>query len=293
MIPLGRTRSEPPSGRSGHGGRGRAAHHHAGCRRPPPARVGQAGRGRAVRQPGVLDRMVYRSVEPFAALAAAAAVTTRVRLVTMVVIGPLRNTVPGQAGRLPRPAVGRPAHLGLAIGARPTTTRRSGSTRPAAAGAWASSWPSCARSGRRPRSARAGPAGRPAAAGRGCPGRRSPAWPAAPTAMSTAAARRGRSPGPPPGRGRPGGTWSGRAGPSCGARATSPSATTTPAAPTCATTTPSPAPSPRRSPPATSPAAVPSRTSSAATRTPAATTWSCCPPSPTRPSSTAWPTCSP
>ncbi len=42
---------------------------------------------------GVLDRMVYPSVEPFAALAAAAAVTTRARLVTMVVIGPLRNTV--------------------------------------------------------------------------------------------------------------------------------------------------------------------------------------------------------
>src|SRR5919108_1894145 len=42
---------------------------------------------------GVLDRVVYRSVEPFLALSAAAAVTGRVRLVTMVVIGPLRNTV--------------------------------------------------------------------------------------------------------------------------------------------------------------------------------------------------------
>src|SRR5688500_19778229 len=41
---------------------------------------------------GVLDRVVYPSVEPFAALAAAAAVMTRPRLVTMVVIGPLRNT---------------------------------------------------------------------------------------------------------------------------------------------------------------------------------------------------------
>ena len=42
---------------------------------------------------GVLDRMVYRSVEPFGALSAAAAVPSRVRLVTMVGIGPLRHPV--------------------------------------------------------------------------------------------------------------------------------------------------------------------------------------------------------
>src|SRR4029453_14024674 len=59
---------------------------------------------------GVLDRMVYPSVEPFAALSAAAAVTTRARLVTMVVIGPLRNTalLAKQAASLALPSAGAP-----------------------------------------------------------------------------------------------------------------------------------------------------------------------------------------
>jgi len=68
---------------------------------------------------GVLDRMVYPSVEPLVALSAAAAVTARARLVTMVVVGPLRNTVllAKQAASLDLLSRGR-LTLGLAIGAR-------------------------------------------------------------------------------------------------------------------------------------------------------------------------------
>ncbi|HEX6337774.1 MAG TPA: LLM class flavin-dependent oxidoreductase [Jiangellaceae bacterium] len=69
----------------------------------------------------VLDRLVYDAVEPFAALSAAAALTERVRLATMIAIGPLRNaallaklaasvgTLAGGASRLT---------LGLGVGAR-------------------------------------------------------------------------------------------------------------------------------------------------------------------------------
>ena len=41
---------------------------------------------------GVLDRLVYDGFDVLAAVAAAAAVTERVRLVTMVAVAPLRNT---------------------------------------------------------------------------------------------------------------------------------------------------------------------------------------------------------
>jgi alkanesulfonate monooxygenase SsuD/methylene tetrahydromethanopterin reductase-like flavin-dependent oxidoreductase (luciferase family) len=68
---------------------------------------------------GVLDRVVYDSYEPFAALAAAAAVTSRVRLATMVAIGPLRATalLAKQAASVHGLSGGR-LTLGLAVGAR-------------------------------------------------------------------------------------------------------------------------------------------------------------------------------
>jgi alkanesulfonate monooxygenase SsuD/methylene tetrahydromethanopterin reductase-like flavin-dependent oxidoreductase (luciferase family) len=67
----------------------------------------------------VLDRVVYDSLEPFAALAAAAAVTARVRLATMIAIGPLRATalLVKQAASV-HALSGRRLTLGLAVGAR-------------------------------------------------------------------------------------------------------------------------------------------------------------------------------
>jgi alkanesulfonate monooxygenase SsuD/methylene tetrahydromethanopterin reductase-like flavin-dependent oxidoreductase (luciferase family) len=67
----------------------------------------------------VLDRLVYDSIEPFAALAAAAAVTDRIRLATMIAIGPLRSAalLAKQAESLHTLSHGR-FTLGLAVGAR-------------------------------------------------------------------------------------------------------------------------------------------------------------------------------
>ena len=68
---------------------------------------------------GVLDRVLYDSYDPFVALASAAAVTERVRLVTMVAIGPLRPTalLAKQAAALDQLSDGR-FTLGLGLGAR-------------------------------------------------------------------------------------------------------------------------------------------------------------------------------
>jgi alkanesulfonate monooxygenase SsuD/methylene tetrahydromethanopterin reductase-like flavin-dependent oxidoreductase (luciferase family) len=69
----------------------------------------------------VLDRLVYNSVEPFAALSAAAAVTDRIRLATMIAIGPLRGSalLAKQAAAV-QTIAGRPDRLtlGLGVGAR-------------------------------------------------------------------------------------------------------------------------------------------------------------------------------
>jgi alkanesulfonate monooxygenase SsuD/methylene tetrahydromethanopterin reductase-like flavin-dependent oxidoreductase (luciferase family) len=67
----------------------------------------------------VLDRLVYDSIDPFVALGAAAAVTSRVRLATMIAIGPLRSpaTLAKQAESVGTIAGGR-FTLGLGVGAR-------------------------------------------------------------------------------------------------------------------------------------------------------------------------------
>jgi alkanesulfonate monooxygenase SsuD/methylene tetrahydromethanopterin reductase-like flavin-dependent oxidoreductase (luciferase family) len=67
----------------------------------------------------VLDRVLYDSFEPLTALAAAAAVTERLRLATMIAIAPLRNTalLAKQSASIDALARGR-LTLGLAVGAR-------------------------------------------------------------------------------------------------------------------------------------------------------------------------------
>ena len=68
---------------------------------------------------GVVDRVAYQNYEPFTALGAAAAVTQRVRLATMVLIAPLRNTaiLAKQAASIHALSGGR-FTLGVAVGAR-------------------------------------------------------------------------------------------------------------------------------------------------------------------------------
>jgi alkanesulfonate monooxygenase SsuD/methylene tetrahydromethanopterin reductase-like flavin-dependent oxidoreductase (luciferase family) len=68
---------------------------------------------------GVFDRLVYDSFEPLTTLAAVAAVTSRVRIATTVLIGPLRNTalLAKEAATIDQLSGGR-LTLGLALGAR-------------------------------------------------------------------------------------------------------------------------------------------------------------------------------
>jgi alkanesulfonate monooxygenase SsuD/methylene tetrahydromethanopterin reductase-like flavin-dependent oxidoreductase (luciferase family) len=77
---------------------------------------------------GVIDRLVYPNYEPLTTLAAAAAVTQRVRLVTAVLLAPLHSNsamLAKQAATVDRLSVGRLV-LGLGVGSRPDDFEASG-----------------------------------------------------------------------------------------------------------------------------------------------------------------------
>src|SRR6266540_4355493 len=178
---------------------------------------------------GVLDRVAYRSLDPFPSLAAAATVTSRIRLATMIVVGPIRSTalLAKQAASVDQVSGGRLV-LGLGLGARREDYEASGAdfAGRAARRCWWGAWP----------------------------GPRCGGWPGSPTATRTAAGPRGRSLEPRRRPWRHGPTPSGPGSRSCGGRATSGWAATTwwrPAPRTSATTTRSPARSRRRWPPGT------------------------------------------
>ena len=84
--------------------------------------------GRGFASLGVIDRIVYPNYEPLIALAAAAAVTERIRLTTAILIGPYRLNnalLAKQVATVDSLSGGRMV-LGIAIGARPDDYEASG-----------------------------------------------------------------------------------------------------------------------------------------------------------------------
>ena len=79
----------------------------------------RAAEERSFSSVGVVDRIVYECHDPMTTLAAAAEATERIGLVTMVVIGPLRNNavLAKEAASIDAVSGGR-LTLGLAVGAR-------------------------------------------------------------------------------------------------------------------------------------------------------------------------------
>ncbi|HZB29445.1 MAG TPA: LLM class flavin-dependent oxidoreductase [Streptosporangiaceae bacterium] len=79
---------------------------------------------------GVIDRIVYDNYEPFIALAAAAAVTERIRLATTILLAPSRISaavVAKQAASVDRLSGGRLV-LGMAVGGRPDDFEAAGAS---------------------------------------------------------------------------------------------------------------------------------------------------------------------
>src|SRR5688500_4462559 len=99
--------------------RRRPAQHDPGHGRPAAGRLGPPRRPASVLDRGVLDRLAYDAIDPFAAQAAAVGVAERGGRATIIAIRPLRNTalLVRQAASVDALSAGR-LTLGRAVGAR-------------------------------------------------------------------------------------------------------------------------------------------------------------------------------